>query len=67
MTDSLVTARTGRRYPAESVEIRLLAEGQPLLVRPLHARHAELLQDLVRRLSVESRYQRFQSGLREHR
>ena len=65
MTDALVTARTGRRYPAESVAIHLLADGRPLLIRPLDARDAELLQDFVRRLSVASRYQRFQSGLRE--
>jgi acetyltransferase len=65
VTDALVTARAGRRYPAESVEIHLLADGRPLLIRPLGARDAELLQDFVRRLSVASRYRRFHSGLRE--
>ena len=65
MTDAHVLARSVRRYPAESVEVRLLADGRPLLIRPLVAKDAELLQDFVRGLSVASRYQRFQNGLRE--
>ena len=65
MTDALVLRRGARPYPAESVEVRLLADGQPLLIRPLVAKDAELLQDFVRGLSAGSRYQRFQIGLRE--
>ena len=53
------------RYPANAVEMRALADGQPLLVRPLALRDAGLLQDFVRGLSVTSRYQRFQGGMRE--
>jgi acetyltransferase len=52
-------------YPADAVEMRVLADGRPLLLRPLGARDSELLQDFVRGLSPRSRYQRFQSGLRE--
>jgi acetyltransferase len=65
MIDARVTARTARRYPAQSVEMCLLADGRALLIRPFVARDAELLQDFVRRLSVTSRYQRFQSGMLE--
>ena len=36
-----------------------------LLIRPLAAGDRELLQDFVRNLSPQSRYQRFQQGLRE--
>jgi len=52
-------------YPAHTVEIRALADGRPLLIRPLAARDADLLQDFVRGLSPHSRYQRFQSTLHE--
>ena len=45
--------------------MRPLADGRPLLIRPLAARDAELLQDFVRGLSPTARYQRFQGGLRE--
>jgi GNAT superfamily N-acetyltransferase len=65
MADGLALPQSARRYPAESVEIRLLADGRPLLIRPLAASDAELLQDFVRGLSTSARYQRFQSGLRE--
>jgi acetyltransferase len=65
VADALVLPQRAPRYPAESVEIRLLAEGRPLLIRPLAASDAELLQDFVRGLSTTARYQRFQSGLRE--
>jgi len=65
MTEAAVLERTVSAYPADAVEVRLLADGRPLLVRPLAARDAELLQDFVRGLSVPSRYQRFQGGLRE--
>ena len=70
MTESIDAPAAGLRgpgspYPADAVEMRVLADGRPLLLRPLGARDAELLQDFVRALSPRSRYQRFQSGLRE--
>lgn len=65
MADALALPQGVRRYPAESVEIRLLADGRPLLIRPLAAGDAEPLQDFVRGLSKTARHQRFQSGLRE--
>jgi len=65
MADALLLPQRARRYPAESVEIRLLADGRPLLIRPIAARDADLVQDFVRRLSTTSRYQRFQGALRE--
>jgi acetyltransferase len=65
MTEAILFPAVARRYPAEAVEIRPLADGRPLLIRPLAARDRELLQDFVRGLSVRSRYQRFQSGLNE--
>ena len=65
MADALLLPQRSRRYPAESVEIRLLADGRPLLIRPIAARDADLVQDFVRRLSTTSRYQRFQGALRE--
>ncbi|MGQ0509660.1 MAG: GNAT family N-acetyltransferase [Betaproteobacteria bacterium] len=52
-------------FPAESVELRVLPDGRPLLLRPLVPGDAERLQDFVRALSPASRYQRFQNGLRE--
>jgi acetyltransferase len=65
MTQALLLPATGRRYPSEAVEVRPLADGRPLLVRPLAARDRELLQDFVRGLSPTARYQRFQGGIRE--
>jgi acetyltransferase len=65
MADARVLPRCARRYPAESAQIRLLADGRPLLIRPLAPRDAGVLQDFVRGLSVTARYQRFQSALRE--
>ena len=65
MAESVAPPRLARRYPAESVELRALPDGRPLLLRPLVPGDAPLLQDFVRGLSPESRYQRFQSGLRE--
>jgi GNAT superfamily N-acetyltransferase len=65
MTEAAVLERAVSSYPADAVEVRLLADGRPLLIRPLAARDADLLQDFVRNLSVPSRYQRFQGGLRE--
>ena len=65
MTEELLVPAAARSYPADAVEVRALADGQPLLVRPMVARDAEMLQDFVRSLSVHSRHQRFQSGLNE--
>jgi acetyltransferase len=65
MTDALALTRTAAPYPADAVEMRALADGRPLLIRPLAARDAELLQDFIRGLSPHSRYQRFQSTLHE--
>ncbi|HTP63684.1 MAG TPA: GNAT family N-acetyltransferase [Burkholderiales bacterium] len=65
MAEAPAVARSTLRYPAESVEVRMLADGRPLLIRPMGAKDAELFQDFVRRLSVSSRYQRFQGGVRE--
>jgi GNAT superfamily N-acetyltransferase len=65
MTESPALMRSAPRYPAESVELRMLADGRPLLVRPLAAKDGELLQDFVRGLSVTARYQRFLGGVRE--
>ncbi len=65
MADALVLPRSAFPYPAHSVEIRALADGRPLLIRPLATRDAELLQEFIRGLSPHSRYQRFQSTLHE--
>jgi len=65
VTGANLACATGRRYPADAVEVRPLAGGQPLLIRPLAARDRDLLQDFVRRLSPTARYQRFQNGIRE--
>ena len=65
MAETPAIARSTQRYPAESVEVRVLADGRPLLIRPMGAKDAELFQDFVRRLSVTSRYQRFQGAVRE--
>jgi acetyltransferase len=63
MTATLELARRTRQYPADTVEMRLLADGRPLLLRPLVARDAQLMQEFVHDLSPQSRYQRFQGGL----
>lgn len=65
MTGASLACATARRYPADAVEVRPLADGRPLLVRPLAARDRELLQDFVRGLSPTARYQRFQNAIRE--
>jgi len=65
MTDALALRRSAPRYPAQSVDVRIVADGRPLLIRPLAAKDGELLQDFVRGLSVSSRYQRFHNGIRE--
>jgi len=65
MLDAIALPRAARGYPADAAEIRVLQDGQPLLIRPMAARDRELLQEFVRGLSPQSRYQRFQQGLRE--
>jgi len=65
MPESLARARLAPRYPAETVELRALPDGQPLLLRPLAPGDAPLLQAFVRGLSPQSRHQRFQNGLLE--
>ena len=60
-----IAARAARAYPANAVEVRTLDDGRPLLIRPMIAEDAELLQEFVRDLSVASRYQRFQGAVRE--
>ncbi len=65
MAEPLARARLAPRFPSEAVELRAAHDGRPLLLRPLVAADAPLLQDFVRGLSPESRHQRFQNGLRE--
>jgi acetyltransferase len=65
MTGAFLSSDIARRYPAETAEVRVLADGRPLLLRPLVAKDAELLQAFVHDLSPQSRYQRFQGGLNE--
>ena len=65
MTELAAPPSVAGRYPAEATQIRALADGRPLLIRPLAAKDAELLQDFVSGLSVASRYQRFQGAIRE--
>lgn len=65
MTEVIALAVAARHYPAEAIDVRLLADGRPLLIRPLVASDADLLQDFVRGLSPTARYQRFQNGIRE--
>jgi acetyltransferase len=52
-------------YPAEPEMEWPLRDGSHYLVRPLHPHDADMLQQLVRGLSQESRYYRFVSSMRE--
>jgi acetyltransferase len=65
MTEVIALPVAARRYPAEAVEVRPMADDRPLLIRPLVASDRDLLQDFVRGLSTTARYQRFQNGIRE--
>jgi acetyltransferase len=65
MNDVAVLAPGTRSYPAGTAELRVLADGRPLLIRPTTSGDAAMLQDFVRGLSVASRYQRFQGAIRE--
>jgi RimJ/RimL family protein N-acetyltransferase len=65
MTPATQLRDAAQFHPARAVELHALADGKPLLVRPLAARDTGLLQDFVRGLSVTSRYQRFQGAMQE--
>ena len=52
-------------YPADTVEVRALSGGRPVVLRPLGPADAEMLQSFVRSLSPASRRLRFQTGLNE--
>lgn len=65
MAEPLSPPQVAPRYPSEAIELVALPDGRPLLIRPLVRGDAPLLQDFVRGLSPDSRYQRFQNGLRE--
>ncbi len=52
-------------YPADTVEVRSLADGRPVVFRPIGPADKALLQAFVRNLSHASRRQRFQTGLSE--
>lgn len=52
-------------YPSDKETEWPLRDGRIYVLRPLHPHDAEMLQDLVRRLSPESRYFRFVSSMRE--
>lgn len=52
-------------YPSDREMEWPLRDGRVYTVRPLHPHDAEMLQELVRRLSPESRYFRFVSSMKE--
>lgn len=52
-------------YPADTVEVRSLSDGRPVVLRPIGPADANLLQAFVRALSPASRRLRFQTGLNE--
>jgi acetyltransferase len=52
-------------YPARYEQVWPLRGGGEYVVRPIHPDDASMLQDLVQRLSPESRYSRFVSSIRE--
>lgn len=56
---------TIHRYPAHLIDRWTAADGRVVLVRPVLPQDDELAQVFVRRLSAESRYQRFLVGLTE--
>lgn len=59
------TALLAPAYAADAVEVRSLDDGRPVILRPLGATDAPLLQAFVRDLSPAARRSRFQVGLRE--
>jgi acetyltransferase len=52
-------------YPARYEQVWPLRGGGEYVVRPIHPDDASMLQELVQRLSPESRYSRFVSSIRE--
>lgn len=54
-----------RPYPAHLVRSVTLADGASLVVRPIRSADAEIEQEFVCNLSLESRYFRFMDALRE--
>jgi acetyltransferase len=50
-------------YPRELVEEAQLADGTPIVIRPIRPEDAKLEQDLVRELSLETRRYRFMHAL----
>ena len=52
-------------YPAQYEQLWPLRDGGDYLVRPIHPDDAQMLQDLVRSMSPESRYFRFVSSIQE--
>jgi acetyltransferase len=73
--DSSTQAHSGRAhnynhlailpYPAQHEQVWPLRGGGQYTVRPIHPDDAQMLQDLVRGLSAESRYFRFVSSMHE--
>lgn len=52
-------------YPAELVRNRTLFDGSPVTIRPIRADDKPMEQDFVQHLSIDSRYKRFMSTLKE--
>jgi acetyltransferase len=52
-------------YPIDLVRKQQLADGTDITVRPIRPEDAEMEQEFVRNLSMESRYMRFMQALRE--
>lgn len=52
-------------YPSRYVREWLMKDGAPVTVRPMHPDDAKMLQQLVQRISPESRYFRFASTMTE--
>lgn len=53
------------QYPAHLVQRQILDDGTPVTIRPIRPEDAEIEQEFVRNLSVESRYFRFMDTVRE--
>jgi acetyltransferase len=52
-------------YPVHLVQDWQLADGTPVIIRPIRPEDAEMEKDFVRRMSEESKYFRFMDTLRE--
>lgn len=57
--------RTLRRYPTHLIDRWTLEDGRVVTIRPVLPQDRDLLQDFVRGMSDESRYNRFLVGLAE--